>query len=192
MALPHTIECIGVDDYLSGESDGALRHEYVDGQVYAMAGGSERHNRIALNIAFHLRAAARGRPCGTFIADMKVRVRAVNLFYYPDVMLTCEPGDDHPLYKEHPCLIAEVLSPSTATTDRREKWFAFRRLESLRYYLLVDAEQVAVDYYLRDGAGEWQVARLDPGEMLNVECDNYRAALSLEDIYEDVGLALPP
>jgi Uma2 family endonuclease len=82
------------------EADSQLKHEYVDGQVYAMAEAGERHNRIAGNAFFQFRSAARGSPCGVFIADMKLRVAEQNSFYYPDVMLTCQADDDHPLSLE--------------------------------------------------------------------------------------------
>jgi Uma2 family endonuclease len=191
MGHPHPVEQISSDEYLRGEDIASTKHEYLDGRVYAMAGASERHNRIALNIAFQLRGATRGKPCGVFMSDMKVRERGSNIFYYPDVMLVCDPDDDHPQYKERPCLIVEVLSPSTATIDRREKWRTYRDMPSLRYYLIVDADQVAVEVYSRSPQGAWQVAPLEGGEVLTIDCPPVRAALSLEDIYEDTGMALP-
>lgn len=106
-------------EYLAAEEQAAARSEYVAGERFAMAGASERHNRIALNIAFHLRAASRGHRCRTFIADMKLRVAAHGAFYYPDAMLVCDEADSHPLYKERPCFVAEVLSPATAAVDTR-------------------------------------------------------------------------
>ena len=191
MGSPQPVEQISADDYLRVEEVAQVKHEYLDGRIYAMAGASERHNRIAVNIAFQLRAAARGKSCGVFISDMKVRERGSNIFYYPDVMLVCDPEDDHPYYKERPCLIVEVLSSSTATIDRREKWRIYRDMPYLRYYLLVDADQVHVEVYSRTPEGSWQVARLEGGEVLAIDGPPVHAALSLEDIYEDTGLALP-
>lgn len=188
MSAPKKLQRLSPEDYLANEEQSPVKHEYIDGMVFAMSGASRRHNLISLNLAFHLRAAARGGPCGVFISDMKARVRASNAFYYPDVMLGCDPADEHPLYLERPCLIAEVLSPSTESIDQREKRQAYQQLDSLRYYLLIDAEQVAVEYYLRGEDGEWLSARLDPGEVLNIHCPGYSAALSLEDLYEDTGL----
>ncbi|TXH77407.1 MAG: Uma2 family endonuclease, partial [Thiothrix sp.] len=126
------------EEYLAGEALAEFRHEYVAGEVYAMAGASERHNRITLNIAFQLRAKARGSQCGVFMNDMKLRIQQGERFYYPDVMLGCSQEDSHEFYKDKPCLIAEVLSPSTETTDRREKWLAYAQIPSLHYYLLVE------------------------------------------------------
>jgi len=89
MPAAATVPAIDVDEYLVGEQQSDIRHEYIAGQVFAMAGASETHNRLSLNLAFHLRAGARGTPCGVFIGDMKVRVAAHDAFYYPDVLQTC-------------------------------------------------------------------------------------------------------
>ncbi len=178
------------DEYLVGEEQAAIRHEYVAGEVYAMAGASERHNRIALNIALQLRIKARGSQCGVFMSDMKLRIQQGVRFYYPDVMLVCDAEDSHSHYKESPCLIAEVLSASTETTDRREKWLAYAELPSLRYYLLVDTQRCHVEFYQRDDNGEWQAGILQAHQTIVVECrqagSSYRAGLCLDDIYEDV------
>ena len=123
-------------DYLDWESRAKEKHEYVAGEIFAMAGASERHNRITLNIAFHLRLATRGHSCRAFMADMKLRIADARSYYYPDVMLVCDNSDQHPIYKTAPCFIAEVLSPSTANIDQREKWLHYRDIPSLRYYLL--------------------------------------------------------
>ncbi len=109
MSLPAEHRTISVADYLAGEQQSQVRHEYLDGEVRAMAGADEAHNRISLNLAFHLRAATRSQSCAVFIKDMKVRVEAEDRFYYPDVLLTCEPSDPESLFKAAPCLIAEVL-----------------------------------------------------------------------------------
>lgn len=178
------------DEYLVGEEQAAIRHEYVAGEVYAMAGASERHNRIAGNIFFQLRIKARGSQCGVFMSDMKLRIQQGVRFYYPDVMLVCDAEDSHSHYKESPCLIAEVLSASTETTDRREKWLAYAELPSLRYYLLVDTQRCHVEFYQRDDNGEWQAGILQAHQTIVVECgqggSSYRAGLCLDDIYEDV------
>lgn len=177
------------DDYLAGEQSADVRHEYVAGEVYAMAGAGEKHNRIALNVAFQLRSRARGGHCGVFMSDMKLRVREGERFYYPDVLLVCDDTDDHSHYKGSPCLIAEVLSPSTEATDRREKWLAYKDIASLRYYLMIAADRQHVEYYQRDEAGAWQGAVLDGQQIISVSCgdgSDFQAELCLSDIYEDV------
>jgi len=191
MSARHIPAKIPVNDYLQGELLSDVRHEYIDGQVYAMAGAGERHNRIAMNAAYHLRSAARGGPCGVFMSDMKSQVRDGNTYYYPDVMVACDPSDDHELYKHSPCLIIEVQSPGTEKTDRREKWFAYRNIEALRYYLLISSQTRRVEYFARNADNIWETADLDPGETLPIHCGDYRAELSLEALYEDVRLPPP-
>lgn len=185
MNLPGQPLAIGVEDYLHGEQESPVRHEYVAGQVFAMAGAGETHNRISLNLAFHLRAATRGTPCGVFISDMKVRVADHDAFYYPDVLLTCDPTDREPLYKTAPCLIAEVLSPSTEVTDRREKLLAYRALPTLRYYLLVAQDRRLVEVYRRESDGGWRYEVSEDAD-LAFDCGGLSLRLTLADLYEDV------
>jgi len=181
---------VSESEYLAAEERAATRSEYIAGDVFAMAGGSERHNRISGNIFFHLRAASRGHRCRAFMADMKLRVAAQRAFYYPDAMLVCDDTDDHPQYKERPCFIAEVLSPGTANIDAREKWLHYRDLPSLRYYLMVDAERVGARLLSRADEGRWLEQQLDAGEVVRIECGGLAIGLSLEDLYEDTGLSL--
>lgn len=162
------------ENYLAAEAESQVKHEY-DGQVFVMAGASERHKRIAMNIAFHLRAASRGTPCGAFMSNMKLRIAAVNTFYYPDVMLNCDEADKHPIQKTAPCIVAEVLSPSTATTDRREKALAYRQIPSLKTYILAGPDRRAVDYFIRDESGEWQQGTLGEMDILGVNCGKIRS-----------------
>jgi Uma2 family endonuclease len=173
-------------DYLAFELNADVRHEYIDGQLYAMAGASERHNRISLNVGFHLRAAARGGHCGVFISDMKLKIAWHKAYYYPDVMLVCNAQDNGEYYKQLPCFIAEVLSPSTANTDRREKLLAYQKIPGLRYFLLINANKKQVEYFIRDAQDEWQTALLEADETLAIDCDVYYAVLRIGDIYEDV------
>ena len=120
------------DDYLAGETHSPIRHQYVAGEVFAMAGATEEHATIALNFAALLRNQVRGGPCRVYIADMKLRVEAADAFFYPDVFVTCDPRDaTNPLAKRHPALICEVLSESTEAYDRGGKLAAYRTLESL-------------------------------------------------------------
>lgn len=190
MGAPVSRRHMSEADYLALEASTPVKHEFVAGEVFAMGGASERHNRISVNLMFHLRAASRGRPCGTFVADMRFKAVESDAYYYPDVMLTCDPADDHPLYKSAPCLVAEVLSPSTAATDTREKLAAYTRCASLRYYLMVDSESVRVRVLARDDAGSWTDRLLEGDELVTVACGEVRVTLGLADIYEDTGLAV--
>jgi len=180
---------VSESEYLAAEERAATRSEYIVGEMFAMAGGSERHNRISGNIFFHLRAASRGHRCRAFMADMKLRVAAQRAFYYPDAMLVCDDTDDHPQYKERPCFIAEVLSPGTANIDAREKSLHYRDLPILRYYLMVDSERVEARLLSRADEGRWLEQQLDAGEVVRIECGGLAIGLSLEDLYEDTGLS---
>jgi Uma2 family endonuclease len=101
-------------------------------------------------------------------------------------MLACNKADNAEFYKEQPCFIAEVQSPSTERIDRHEKWQTYLQIPSLSYYLLADSQQKKVEYYQRDANGEWRVNTLEAGQSLVIKCSDYQAKLSLEDIYEDV------
>ncbi len=175
-------------DYLDWESRAKEKHEYVAGEIFAMAGASERHNRIAGNVFFHLRQATRGHSCRAFMADMKLRIASHRSYYYPDVMLVCDDSDNHPIYKTAPCFIAEVLSPSTATTDQREKWLHYQDIPSLRYYLLVDADHVNARLLTRVAEDRWTEQLLDREDIVEIACGDARFALALDDLYEDTGL----
>jgi Uma2 family endonuclease len=108
------------EDYLLDELESDIRHEFYHGEVYAMAGAGAKHNILSGNLFSVLRQKARGTDCQTFIADMKLYIPELNRFYYPDVLLTCDPNDDNEYYRKNPCLVIEVLSSSTEGIDRRE------------------------------------------------------------------------
>ena len=114
---------ISPDEYIEGERLSEIRHEYVEGRVYAMAGASDDHNRIAGNIFNELSNRLRGSKCEAFINDMKVKIppKFADVFYYPDVLVTCDPADNAKYFRERPSYILKVLSPDTERTDRREK-----------------------------------------------------------------------
>lgn len=187
MSALRKIDYLTEEDYLQYELAARVKHEYLDGQIYAMAGASENHNLITGNLFFHLRNATRGKPCQVFSSEMKLRIQDSRAYYYPDVMLVCQrsPYDDD-YYKHAPCLIAEVLSDSTQATDQREKLLNYQRLTSLHYYLMVDSRKKRVAYFVRNAQGEWQQAQLENGETLHIDCAACQADLTLASIYEDV------
>jgi Uma2 family endonuclease len=186
-------------DYLDGEGASPIRHEYVAGEVFAMAGASKAHNIISGNVFVLLRAALRGSGCQTFMADMRVRIAAQSSYYYPDVVVTCAPGDlasDAPKdHIESPGLIVEVLSPGTEAIDRREKMLAYRHIESLREYVLIDQERRWVEVYRRAGSG-WvadlyspgDTITLNPGTLNPATLDTANLNVSMDDVYEGSGI----
>jgi len=186
MSQAHVHTPVDETDYLRGEETAASKHEFVGGEIYAMADKSERHKRIAGNLFFHLRSATRGEPCRAFMADMRRRLAGGTTYYYPNAMLVCDPADDHPLYKQSPCLIAEVLS--TATVDVHGKWTAYRGLASLRYCLPVDSERLWDRVFFRDEHDAWFEQASSAEDRVDVACSGTRLALTLDDRYGDTGL----
>lgn len=174
---------ISVDDYLEGELQGEIRHEFIEGQVYAMGGASDRHGLILNALAFALTPAARRHHCQLFTSDMKVRLQIGGspIFYYPDLLLACNPDDRQSHFRRSPCLIIEVLSESTERVDRREKLLAYQTLPSLQEYLLVAQDTRRVEVYRR--STHWQRECHESGEV-RLECLDM--ALSLESVYMDV------
>jgi Uma2 family endonuclease len=120
-------------DFLAWDAGQTDKHEYVDGELVAMAGVEDRHATVALNMAMALRQHLRGTPCRTFIADVKLHVEAANAYFYPDVFVTCSEADRaSPLIKREAVLVVEVLSPGTAAYDRGDKFARYRQLPALR------------------------------------------------------------
>jgi Uma2 family endonuclease len=175
---------LSVEDYLEGEKTSQVRHEYIAGQVYAMAGGSRAHNTISLNLATHLRSHVRGGPCRVYIADVKVRIDAADLFYYPDVVVSCDAGDTQDFFLTRPCLIVEVTFPSIEAIDRREKLHAYQTLDSLREYVLLAQDEVKAHVYRRDDLGTWWVETLTETDELKMESVGLNTPLL--ELYEDI------
>ena len=179
---------ISIEDYLEGEQHTDTKHEYLAGQVVAMGGASDKHGLIAGSLYAALLPAARRKGCQLFIADMKVRVNhdSDSYFYYPDLLLSCQPDDrESAYYRRHPCLLVEVLSPSTERIDSREKLLAYRLLPSLREYLLLRQDRVQADLYQRGDEGRWEHHTFtQPDDVLALRCLD--ASVSLRDVYADV------
>ncbi|BAZ66161.1 hypothetical protein NIES4106_09080 [Fischerella sp. NIES-4106] len=188
MSVPLTY--LTVEEYLKAEESSEIRHEYIAGQVFAMSGSSKEHNRISLNIASILSSHLRGSSCSVYMSDMKVRIQSTNktksadLFYYPDVVVTCNPQDQDRFFVNYPCLIIEVLSPSTEAIDKREKRINYQALDSLQEYMLVSQDQIQVEIYRKDAQGNWSVQTLDKGDDLQLK--SVSLTLTMTEIYEDV------
>ena len=143
-------------EYLAWEAAQLDRHEYIDGEVFAMAGAEDRHVTVAMNLAFALRQHLAGTLCRTFMSDMRLHGAAANSYFYPDVLVTCSALDlASPLVKTEPKLIAEVLSPSTAAYDRGLKFSHYRSLASLQEYVLIDLDTRSTDCYRKGADGLW-------------------------------------
>jgi Uma2 family endonuclease len=177
-----------VDDYLAFEEKSDTRHEFVDGNVFAMSGASLRHNTIGLNVATELRQRLRGTGCRAYIMDAKLRVQAANCFYYPDVMVSCaQEEDQHDFYTSAATLVVEVLSRSTAHIDRREKLLAYKRLPSLVEYMIVWQTKQRVELYRKVGLDEWDSFCYEAGSVVRLESlPGGPVEIPMSVIYEDV------
>ena len=182
------LNLLTVEEYLKFEQDAEIRHEYVAGQVYAMSGSSREHNLIATNLISLLRPHLRGGSCRAFVSDMKVEIKTssqrADFFYYPDVVITCDSQDKERYFLTSPCLVIEILSPSTQATDKREKRINYQTIESLQEYVLVSQDEIKVEVYRRDDNGNWTVEIL--GKDDDLQLDSVGLTLTMADIYEDV------
>ncbi|MDG4557506.1 MAG: Uma2 family endonuclease [Candidatus Contendobacter sp.] len=179
---------LSVEDYLAFEERSEIKHEYINGEIYAMAGASTRHNRITLNLASRLMGHLRGSPCEVFVADVKLHLKEleVQIFYYPDLMVCCDPDDRDPYYRTRPCLLVEVLSNETARIDRGEKLFAYARLDSLHAYLLLEQDRIGAALHWREDS-DWRRAEFsDPQAELTLPCAGL--TIRLAELYEGTGL----
>ncbi len=181
------IGLMSVLDYLKFEEAGETKHEYVAGEVYALAGASRRHNRIAGNICAALLTASRAGPCRVSISDIKLRA-SEEVYYYPDVMVACEPEPADATSEEAPCLIVEVTSPSTQAIDTREKLLLYKRIASVQAYLIVHQDERRVERHWRELDGEWH-HDVVPGSG-TVSIPYPETQLAIDTIYEGTGVPL--
>jgi len=176
-----------IDEYLQAEERSPIKHEYIAGEIFAMAGAHEVHVTIAGNVFSLLRSHVRGSPCRVFISDMKVRVDTANSFFYPDVFVTCDSRDvGEMLMKRHPNLIIEVLSKSTAVYDYSAKFSYYQQLESLQEYVLIKPERMAIDVFRRDAENQWALYSFTAGDKVILTSVDFHCAIA--DLYEDVRL----
>ena len=188
MGMPLQQLRFDASSYLAWEAGQAERHEFVDGEIYAMTGARDSHNRVALNLAAALKSALRGTPCRTFMTDMKLRVDAVDAYFYPDIFVTCDERDrraDADLMKRHPRLIVEVLSDSTGAYDRGRKFEIYRGIETLSEVLFVSADRRQVDLLRRQPDGDsWVLFPKSAADTLQLA--SLDVELPLDAVYDDV------
>lgn len=187
MASSATAAYYTAAEYLALERRATYKSEYVGGHIIAMSGASRRHNLIAANISRELSSQLRGRPCESYISDMRVRVSETGLYTYPDVVAVCGDirfADEQTDTLLNPTVIVEVLSASTEAYDRGDKFAHYRRLASLHDYVLVSQDAVRVEHYVRQGE-KWVLSEAslltDTVSLASIQC-----TLVLEDIYDKV------
>lgn len=175
-----------VEDYLAGEANAVEKHEYLGGVVYAMAGGSNEHNVIAVNILASLHGQLRGKGCRPYSSDTKVRIRRTEdtRFYYPDVQIICRsnPPKDH--FQDEPVVVFEVLSELTRRTDEQEKRVAYLSIASLQAYVLIEQDRALAAVWRRTERGF--VREEYTGLEAIVALPEVDVRLALSDVFEGV------
>jgi len=177
-------------EYLALEREAEEKHEYWNGDVVAMAGGSPEHNAICFNLAAILGPQLRGSGCRGYTSDQRVRIPLTDRYVYPDLTIVCgEPvfDEDDAQTIANPTLIVEVLSPATESKDRGPKLFGYRSLPSLRGYLLVAQDRSWVEHWSRQADGRWLVTEVEEGSM-TLDLPEIGCRLPLADVYADVNL----
>ncbi len=184
IANPETLY-LTPDEYLSCEEKSDIKHEYRQGEVYAMAGASNNHVLITGNLFALLRFHIRGKNCRAYIADTKVKIESVNTYYYPDIAVSCDERDRNlTQYICHPCLIIEVLSDSTEAFDRGDKFADYRRLDSLKEYVLISQNTKRIDTFYKNEQGQWLLQSYQESDRLIVNTLEFSCLVS--DIYEEI------
>ncbi len=171
-AVFNTPRFANAEAYLVWEALQTERHEYVDGEVYAMVGALSTHNTVTLNAYTFLRLALKGGSCRTYCLDLKLRVSEQGNFLYPDVMVTCDPRDRPSVedrYISHPWLVVEVLSAGTAAYDRGRKFELYRGIDTLTHYLLIEQTRPYADLFFKNGQGQWLFQPLPADSVINIE-----------------------
>jgi len=171
------------EDYLAWEALQTERHDFVAGEVFAMAGAEDRHVSACLNVAIALRQHLSGTPCRTYMADMKVQV--ADAFFYPDVLVTCSEADRaSSLVKREPKLMVEVLSPSTAAYDRGEKFARYRGIATLQELVFIDLDTRRTDVHRKGSDGLWVLHPFEAGE--TVRFASVDLSLSAEALFAEI------
>ena len=186
MGLPKLKTKISVRDYLEGEKISEIRYEYIGGEVYAMAGASDKHHRISANIFIKLDFHLEKSKCQAFMAEMKLRADE-KTFYYPDVFVSCDQSPKSEFYREEPILIIEVASPSTRQTDRREKLRVYQQIPTVQEYVIVEQEKIHIELHRRQPDGRWITYFYNEGDFDEIiEFQSVGMKITLEEIYRRV------
>ena len=183
---------VSIEDYLGSELRSPVKHEYVDGNVHAMAGRTNNHNSITGNVAANLHSKLRGKPCRPFNSDTKIRVRMTSQtrFYYPDVSVVCHPNPPGDFFQDAPVVIVEVLSRATRRTDMTEKKDAYLAMSTLMVYVLVEQDEPSATVYRRTADGF--ESEIFEGLDAVIPLPEIETDLALSEVYEEVTFAPEP
>jgi Uma2 family endonuclease len=181
------------EEYFAWEEQQLERHEYIDGEVYAMTGGSVNHSDIALNFGALLKSHMRGSGCKTLNSDCRVNIVESNDYVYPDLSVTCDERDKITTqYITYPRLVVEVLSPSTEAYDRGDKFSLYRRSPILQEYVLVSTDKIKIDIYRKNDRDRWEIFNHTAGDSLaqpfgtKIELESINLTFQIEAIFEEI------
>ncbi|MGE0129580.1 MAG: Uma2 family endonuclease [Blastocatellales bacterium] len=193
MALPQKVHYYTPEEYLAFERVAKTKHEYLDGQIYAMAGGSPPHNQICFNLSGEIHPQIKGTECIGYTSDQKIRTDPMDLFSYPDLTIVCDKPQFHDKHKDvilNPKVIIEVLSPSTEDHDRSQKLIRYQNIKSLSDYILISQNSPAVEHFVRQkGKRQW-LFTIETEMKAEIFIASINCRLKLADIYDRV--VFPP
>lgn len=184
MGLPKLKTKISVEDYLESEKISPVKREYVEGEVYALAGTSDNHARITINLTTALSIHLRDSKCEPFSGETKVQVTR-NVYYYPDILVSCEENPESPYFRNEPILIIEVTLPSTKRIDRSEKLLFYQQMPSVQEYVVVDQHRINIEVHRRQPNGGWITYFFDKDDE-EVEFQSVDLTLPVTEIYRRV------
>jgi Uma2 family endonuclease len=189
ISIKENLPQITPEEYFAWEEKQLEKHELINGQVYAMSGGSVNHSRIAIRFATMVDTHLDASSCITGNSDLRINIVGTNNYTYPDVSVTCDDRDKTTTqYITYPCLIVEVLSPSTELYDRSGKFRLYRKNPHLQDYLLVSSTSIEMDLYHKNDAGEWLLINYQEGDTVKLKSINL--SFPIEQVYR--GLELNP
>lgn len=175
-------------EYFAWEEQQLCRHEYINGEVYAMSGGTQNHSRNALKMAALLDNHLSDSDCRVFNSDCRVNIFETDDYTYPDASVSCDRRDQETAqYITYPCLIVEVLSESTEADDRGNKFFRYRQNPQLRDYVLVSSLEMAIDLYRKDRDERWEIINYRAGE--GVELQSVGLSFPIEQVYRGINFS---
>jgi Uma2 family endonuclease len=178
------------DEYLELELNSEERHDFLDGEVRLMTGGTPDHNDIAGNLLVALKSALRGQPYRTFVLDQRLWIPARNQYTYPDVMVVAQPLQLQTGRSDtvtNPCFIAEVLSTSTKDYDRGDKFLAYRTIPTFQEYLLIDQYSIHVEHHVKTSPNQWLLSEYKSPDV-TLSFDSFDCQVSISDLYENIDL----
>jgi Uma2 family endonuclease len=187
IAIPQQPAKMTIEEYLPWELDQDIRYEYINGEVFAMTGGTIPHNDIALNLYRPLYSHLRPSGCRVNVSDVKVQVTPKSPYFYPDLIVSCHPEDINARkFIQNPKLIVEVLSPGTSGRDRGEKFRYYLTMPTLQEYILIDSEKISVERYCRGEGIMWLYYPYSSGDIVTLSSIEFE--FPIEMLYDGVGL----